>query len=339
MFSFIFVRAADTDYYGEEGGILNTKTLLYILKRLLLAVLTLWIIITITFIIMHAVPGSPFVGEKAIPQSTMDALNAKYGLDKPLIEQYFLYLKNAVRFDFGESISYRGRTVLSLVGMGFVTSAFLGLCAAVIAIIVGITLGSIAAINRSKWIDQLILVLSTASVSLPSFVVGVILLWGLTVWCPLFPSHASSVIEAFKGNTSFAGYVLPIISLALYPAAYITRLTRSAMLDSLGQDYIRTANAKGVSKFSLIFKHALKNSLAPVVSYAGPMIAYIMTGSFVVESIYSVPGIGEYFINSIKALDYTMIMGTTILLSVLMLTLNLISDILYKVIDHRVDLS
>lgn len=318
---------------------MNTKTLKYILKRLLLAVLTLWIIVTVTFIIMHAVPGSPFVGEKAIPKSTMEALNAKYGLDKPLIEQYFLYLKNAVRFDFGESISYTGRTVLSLVGMGFATSAFLGLCAAVIAIIVGITLGSIAAINRSKWIDQLILVLSTASVSLPSFVVGVILLWGLTVWLPIFPSHASSVIEAFRGNTSFAGYVLPIISLSLYPAAYITRLTRSAMLDSLGQDYIRTAKAKGVSKFSLIFKHALKNSLAPVVSYAGPMIAYIMTGSFVVESIYSVPGIGEYFINSIKALDYTMIMGTTILLSVLMLTLNLISDILYKVIDHRVDLS
>ena len=199
---------------------MNTKTLLYILKRLLLAVLTLWIIITITFIIMHAVPGSPFVGEKAIPQSTMDALNAKYGLDKPLIEQYFLYLKNAIRFDFGESISYRGRTVLSLVGMGFVTSAFLGLCAAVIAIIVGITLGSIAAINRSKWIDQLILVLSTASVSLPSFVVGVILLWGLTVWLPIFPSHASSVIEAFKGNTSFAGYFALALSGCIHHETY-----------------------------------------------------------------------------------------------------------------------
>ena len=318
---------------------MNTKTLLYILKRLLLAVLTLWIIITITFVIMHAVPGSPFVGEKAIPQSTMDALNAKYGLDKSYPEQYLMYLGNAVRLDFGESISYTGRTVISLIGTGFVTSAFLGLCAAVIAIIVGITLGSIAAIYRSKWIDQFILVVSTASVSLPSFVVGVVLLWSLTVWCPLFPSRAGSVIDAFAGNASFLGYVLPILSLALYPTAYITRLTRSAMLDSLGQDYIRTAQAKGVSKFSLIFKHALKNSLSPVVSYAGPMIAYIMTGSFVVESIFSVPGIGEYFINSIKTLDYTMIMGTTILLSVLMLSLNLISDILYKVIDHRVDLT
>ncbi len=318
---------------------MNTKTLLYVLKRLLLAVLTLWIIVTITFVIMHAVPGSPFVGEKAIPQSTMDALNAKYGLDKSYPEQYLMYLGNAVKFDFGESISYTGRTVISLVGMGFATSAFLGICAAFIAIILGITLGSIAAIYRSKFIDQFILVTSTASVSVPSFVVGVILLWGLTVWLPVFPSHAGSIIEAFKGNAPFTGYILPIISLALYPTAYITRLTRSAMLDSLGQDYIRTANAKGVSKFKLIFKHALKNSLSPVVSYAGPMIAYIMTGSFVVESIFSVPGIGEYFINSIKTLDYTMIMGTTILLSVLMLSLNLISDILYKVIDHRVDLS
>lgn len=318
---------------------MNSKTLKYVLKRLLLSVVTLWIIITVTFIIMHAVPGSPFVGQKAIPESTMRALEEKYGLDLPLGQQYLKYLGNAVRFDFGESISYKGRTVLSLLGTGFATSAFLGLCAAVIAIIAGVALGSAAAVNRSKWSDQLILVLSTASVSLPSFVIGVVLLWSLTVWIPIFPGSAGSIIEAFKGNASFAGYLLPIISLALYPTAYITRLTRSAMLDALGQDYIRTAKAKGVSKFALIFKHALKNSLSPVVSYAGPMIAYIMTGSFVVESIFSVPGIGEYFINSIKALDYTMIMGTTILLSVLMLSLNLITDVLYKIIDHRVDLS
>lgn len=318
---------------------MNSKTLIYVLKRLLLALVTLFIIVSVTFIIMHAVPGSPFVGEKAIPQSTMDALNAKYGLDKPLFEQYLIYLGNAVRFEFGESISYTGRTVTSLIGTGFATSAFLGICAAIVAIIIGIALGSVAAINRSKWIDQVILVLSTASVSLPSFVVGVILLWCLTVWFPIFPSRAGTVFDVLNGTSSFLGYVLPIIALALYPCAYITRLTRSSMLDTLGQDYIRTAKAKGVSKASLIFKHALKNSLSPVVSYAGPMLAYIMTGSFVVESIFSVPGIGGYFVDSIKTLDYTMIMGTTILLSVLMLGLNLVSDILYKVIDHRVDLS
>ena len=316
---------------------MNTKTLKYILKRILLAVVTLWIIITLTFIIMHAVPGSPFIKQKAITQSTMDALNAKYGLDKPMVEQYFIYLGNALKFDFGESISYKGQQVLSLIGQGFSTSMFIGLCAALLAIVVGLFFGSLAAVNRSKWSDQLILVLSTASVSLPSFVIGVILLWTFTVWLPLFPSLAPTVGQVFSGEGSFAGYILPILALSLYPMAYITRLTRSSMLDTLGQDYIRTARAKGVATGNVIFKHSLKNSLAPVISYAGPMIAYIMTGSFVVESIFSVPGIGGYFIDSIKNLDYTMIMGTTILLSVLMLTLNLVSDIAYKLVDPRVD--
>ncbi len=318
---------------------MDSKTLKYILKRLVLAVITLLIIITVTFIIMHAVPGSPFVKSKAITQATMDALNAKYGLDKPLYQQYLIYLGNAAKLDFGESISYKGVPVMDLVGKGFATSAFLGLCAAFIAIIVGIVLGSTAAINRGKWLDQFILVISTASVSVPSFVIGVILLWVFTVWYPILPSKAGTIGLVLSGQASIRGFILPILALSLYPTAYITRLTRSSMLDALGQDYIRTAQAKGVSRASLIFKHALKNSLSPVISYAGPMIAGIMTGSFVVESIFSVPGIGGYFVDSIKTLDYTMIMGTTILLSILMLTLNLVSDILYKVVDHRVDLA
>lgn len=318
---------------------MDKKMLIYILKRLGLALLTLFIIITVTFFIMHAVPGSPFVGEKAIPQSTMDALNAKYGLDKPLGTQYLIYLKNAVKLDFGQSIYYKGLNVIDLVMQGFATSAFIGLSAAVLAIIIGLVFGSLAAIKRSKWQDKLILILSTASVSVPSFVIGVIALWTLTVKWRVFPSMGSSIQSILAGEGSFMGLVLPIIALSLYPAAYITRLTRSSMLDSLGQDYIRTARAKGVPERKVLFKHALRNSLAPVISYAGPMIAYIVTGSFVVESIFSVPGIGGYFIDSIKNLDYTMIMGTTVLLSVLMLAMNLISDVLYKVIDHRVDFS
>ncbi|MBP5177898.1 MAG: ABC transporter permease, partial [Clostridia bacterium] len=256
---------------------MGTKTLIYILKRVFLAILTLWIIITLTFIIMHAVPGSPFIKQKAITQSTMDALNAKYGLDKPIAEQYFIYLGNVLKFDFGESISYKGQQVLDLIGKGFSTSMFIGLCAAALSIALGLLLGSVAAVNRSKWSDQLILVLSTASVSLPSFVIGVILLWTFTVWMPVFPSLAPTIGKVFAGEGSVAGYVLPVIALALYPTAYITRLTRSSMLDTLGQDYIRTAKAKGVAGGKVIFKHSLKNSLAPVISYAGPMIAYIMT--------------------------------------------------------------
>lgn len=318
---------------------MDKKMLQYIVKRLGLALVTLFIIITVTFFVMHAVPGSPFVGEKAIPQSTMDALNKKYGLDKPLGQQYLIYLGNAIRLDFGQSIYYKGWKVMDLVMQGFSTSAFLGISAAAIAIIFGIVFGSVAAVQRGKWADKLILVVSTASVSLPSFVVGVVALWELTVKHPIFPSVGSSIGQILSGEGSLAGLILPIIALSLYPAAYITRLTRSSMLDALGQDYIRTARAKGVSESKVLFKHALRNSLAPVISYAGPMIAYIMTGSFVVESIFSVPGIGGYFIDSIKNLDYTMIMGTTVLLSVLMLAMNLISDVLYKVVDHRVDFS
>lgn len=318
---------------------MNPKTLKYVLKRIILAVVTLWLIISITFIIMHAVPGSPFIKQKALSKSTIAALNAKYGLDKPLFTQYLIYLKNAVKLDFGDSISYKGLSVISLIGTGFATSAFIGLCAALIAIILGIVLGSVAATHRGSFWDQLILVLSTASVSLPSFVIGVILLWTLTVWHPIFPSTGGTIMQVFAGEASIKGLLLPIFSLSLSPCAYITRLTRSSMLDALGQDYIRTAQAKGVSKRALIFKHALKNSLAPVISYSGPMIAGIMTGSFVVESIFTIPGIGGYFVNSIKTLDYPMIMGTTILLSILMLTMNLIADILYKVVDHRVDLA
>ncbi len=318
---------------------MDKKLLVYIVKRLLLALLTLWIIISATFFIMHAVPGSPFIGDKAIPASVMAALEAKYGLDKPLGQQYLIYLGNACRLDFGDSIYYTGWKVMDLVMTGFSTSAFLGFTAAVLAIILGLILGVLAANNRGKWVDKLILILSTASVSVPSFVIGVILLWNLTVYHPIFPSKGDTIQNVLAGLAPFSCMVLPIIALSLYPTAYITRLTRSSMLDALGQDYVRTARAKGVAPWKVLFKHALKNSLSPVISYAGPMIAYIVTGSFVVESIFSVPGIGGYFVDSIKNLDYTMIMGTTILLSVLMLTMTLISDILYKVVDPRVDLT
>jgi len=317
---------------------MGKDTIKFILKRFLFMLVTLFIIITITFILMHAVPSSPFVSEKAITASTMKALNEKYGLDKPLFTQYLIYLKNACKFEFGESIKYEGWNVIDLISQGFVTSAFIGLCAAIIAIIIGVTLGSIAATQRGKFIDQLILVLSTASVALPSFVVGVILLWCFSVYVPIFPTFAQSITQIKEEGFDIMGYFLPVVSLSIYPTAYITRLTRSSMLDALGQDYIRTAKAKGVNKFLIIAKHCLKNSLSPVISYSGPMIAYIMTGSFVVESIFSVPGVGGYFIKAIQALDYTMIMGTTILLSVLMLSMNFIADCLYKVVDPRIKL-
>ena len=308
---------------------MNTKTLRYVLKRIGLSLLTVWIVITITFFVMHAVPGGPFLAEKAISEAAQAALEAKYGLDKPLFVQYITYLKDiATEFDFGPSIKQRGRDVLDIIIDGMKTSAKLGLAAAAIALVSGTVLGSVAALRRNKFIDRVIMVVTTAFVSMPSFIMGTFMLLLFTVHWTIFPANGAEA----------GGLVLPIIALSLSPMANITRLTRSSMLDVLGQDYIRTAKAKGVSSVKVIFKHALKNALIPVVTYFGPMLAYIVTGSLVVEQIFAVPGIGRSFVSSIINRDYTLIMGTTIVLAILIVVMNLISDILYKVIDPRITL-
>ena len=307
---------------------MNSKMLFYILKRVLLALLTIWIVITITFFVMHAVPGGPFMSEKAITKEAQAALEAKYGLDKPLGEQYVTYLKDVVtRFDFGPSLKQRGRQVIDVITDGMKTSAKLGLIAAFGAAIVGIVLGAVAALRRNKLIDKIIMVITTAFVSMPSFIMGSFLLVVFAVKLRWVPANGSTA----------AGLILPIITLGLYPMAYITRLTRSSMLDVLGQDYIRTARAKGVPKRRIIFGHALKNSLIPVITYFGPMLAFIVTGSMVVEQIFAVPGVGRQFVSSIINRDYTLIMGTTIFLASLIVIMNLISDLLYKVVDPRID--
>ena len=307
---------------------MNSKMLYYILKRILLALLTIWIVITVTFFVMHAVPGGPFLGEKALSKEAQAALEAKYGLDKPLFEQYATYLKDIVtRFDFGPSLKQRGRQVIDVITDGMKTSAKLGLIAAFGAAIVGIVLGAVAALRRNKLIDKIIMVITTAFVSMPSFIMGSFLLVVFAVKLRWVPANGSTA----------AGLILPIITLGLYPMAYITRLTRSSMLDVLGQDYIRTARAKGVPKRRIIFGHALKNSLIPVITYFGPMLAFIVTGSMVVEQIFAVPGVGRQFVSSIINRDYTMIMGTTIFLASLIVIMNLISDLLYKVVDPRIE--
>ncbi|MBQ6893347.1 MAG: ABC transporter permease [Clostridia bacterium] len=308
---------------------MDSKLALYIVKRVLLAIFTVFLIITITFFVTRAIPGGPFLSEKSPSPEVMAAMEAKYGLDKPLFEQYITYLKDLLHLDFGPSIKMRGRNVMDLILDGFSVSAKNGLAAACIAIIIGLTLGAIAAVFHNKWIDKLIMVLSTAFVAMPSFVIATILLLIFCINFKVFPANGS-----MEG-----GLVLPIISLALYPMSYITRLTRSSMLDVLGQDYIRTARAKGVSGAKVLFKHSLKNAVTPVITYVGPMIAFILTGSLVVEKIFAVPGLGEYFYSSIINRDYPMVMGTTIFLATLMVTMTLISDICYKVFDPRVDLS
>ena len=307
---------------------MDSKTLSYILKRIVMAVFTLWAVITITFFVMHAVPGGPFTREKAISAEAQAALNAKYGLDTPLFEQYTTYLVDALHGNFGPSIKQRGRQVTDIILDGMKTSAKIGIIALIIATFFGILFGSLAALRRNTIFDRLIMIMTTAFVSMPSFIMGSLL---LIIFCKdlgWLPANGAA-----KG-----GLILPIVTLALYPMSYITRLTRSSMLDVLGQDYIRTARAKGVSERDVIVHHALKNSLIPVITYFGPELAYIVTGSLVVEQIFAVPGIGRYFVNSITGRDYTLIMGTTIVLATLIIIMNLVSDILYKIVDPRITL-
>ena len=308
---------------------MNSKMLVYLLKRIGLAILTVWAVITITFFVMRAVPGGPFVGEKATTPAVQAAMEAKYGLDKPLLEQYGTYLKDIVtRFDFGPSLKQRGRQVVDIISDGMKTSAKLGLIAAFGAMILGIVFGAVAALRRNRIIDKVIMVITTAFVSMPSFIMGSLLLIVFSVKLGWLPANGSTT----------TGLILPIVTLGLYPMAYITRLTRSSMLDVLGQDYIRTARAKGVASRKVIFKHALKNALSPVITYAGPMMAYILTGSMVVENIFSVPGLGRLFVNSMLRTDYMMIMGVTIFLAAMIILMNFLSDVLYKVMDPRIDL-
>jgi oligopeptide transport system permease protein len=308
---------------------MDAKFLTYTIKRLLMALLTIFLVIAITFFVMHAIPASPFSSEKAKSDAVIAALEAKYGFDKPVTVQFFNYLKNILHGDFGLSTGWVGNTVIELILGGFKYSARIGFTAGILALVLGVFLGSVAALRRGKTLDKIIQVVTTALVSMPSFVMATILLLVFSLKLGWLPS---------MGNQP-GGLILPIISLSLYPMAYTTRLQRSSMLDVLGQDYIRTARAKGVKNSKVIFKHALKNTLTPVITYAGPMMAYILTGSMVVENIFSVPGLGRLFTNSMLRTDYMMIMGVTIFLATMIILMNFIGDVLYKVVDPRIDLS
>lgn len=301
----------------------------YIIKRVLLAVVTLWLVATITFTLMNLVPGGPFLSEKAPSEATLKALNEKYGLDQPLIVQYKNYMVRMLKGDMGPSLKQRGRTVNQIISSGFKVSARVGGLSVLLAVLVGVPLGSIAALNRGKWLDNVIIVLSTCGIAVPSFVVSTVLMMIFSVTLKLLPTF---------GLSSPLHYIMPVMALSFYPASYITRLMRSSMLEVLGQDYMRTARAKGLSQFTMLFKHALRNAILPVVTYLGPLLAYTLTGSFIVEKIFTIPGLGSEFISSITNRDYTLIMGTTIFLASLIIVMNLLVDIAYKLIDPRIKL-
>ncbi len=301
----------------------------YIVKRIGLAIVTIWAVATLTFFLMNMVPGGPFLSEKAVSPQALAALEAKYGLDKPLWEQYVTYMTDALHGDFGDSLKQRGRTVTSIIATKFPVSARLGGTAVLVSLLVGVPLGCAAAMNRGKALDNIISVVATCGIAVPSFVICTLLMYLFGVHLNLLPTF---------GLTSWKHYIMPVISLSFYPTAYIMRLMRSSMLDVLGQDYMRTARAKGLSQKVSIFKHALRNAILPVVTYVGPMLAYTLTGSFVVEKIFTIPGLGGEFIGSITNRDYTVIMGTTIFLAALMVVMNVVVDIVYKLVDPRIKL-
>lgn len=302
----------------------------YLIKRVLMALLALLIITCVTFVVMNLVPGGPFLSEKAPSPEVLAALEAKYGLDKPLGEQLVNYLKDLLHGDLGVSFRMqKNRPVTTIIGEMFPISAKVGVFAVLNAVILGIPLGCLAAYNRGKPIDSILRVIMTLGISIPSFVVATLLLVLFSVNLKILPG---------TGLASWKNYLMPCFALSFYPMCYIGRMTRSSMLDAINADYIRTARAKGLPSRKIIFKHALRNSLIPVVTYIGPMTAYILSGGFVVETVFSIPGLGRYFIQSILNRDYPIIMGTTIFLAAFVIIMNLLVDVLYKVIDPRISL-
>lgn len=301
----------------------------YILKRIFSAIITIWVVITLTFILMHAIPGGPFSSEKNVPPEIQAQIEAQYNLDKPLIWQYGHYLSSLLKGDLGPSFKYKGRTVNDLIKDGFSTTAELGLVAVAISLAIGIPLGITSALKQGRWQDDFIMFISMLGITIPSFVLATLLLYFFAFKLKWFPSLRWGTWKHF---------VLPAIALAGSPTAMITRLTRSSLLDVYRQDYIRTARAKGNSERIVVYKHALKNAVIPVVTYVGPLIASVMTGSFVIEQLFSIPGIGRQFVGSITNRDYTVILGFTVFYAALLITLNLLVDIVYALVDPRIKL-
>jgi oligopeptide transport system permease protein len=301
----------------------------YILKRFVMMLITLFIIITATFFLMRAIPGGPFSFDRVLPPSVKEALEAKYNLDKPVIEQYFDYLYGIIRFDFGPSYVYFGQTVNEMMADGWPASAKLAIASTILIILVGLPMGILAALNRNKLTDRVSMVISTIGVVVPSFVMATFLLYFFSVKLEVLPTF---------GVETWQGYILPAICLAIGPLCGISRLARSSMLDTLNQDYMRTAESKGLSHSRIIFGHGLRNSLIPVTTSLGMTFAALLTGTFVIEKIFAVPGLGRYFVQSITNRDYTAVMALTILSSAIMVVAVFLIDIVYMILDPRIKL-
>ncbi|MEK5102109.1 ABC transporter permease [Cytobacillus sp. FSL M8-0252] len=302
----------------------------YIGKRLLYMIISLWLIVTATFFLMRIAPGNPFASEKKLPPEIEANLQAHYGLDQPWYQQYFDYLINVVTWDFGPSFKYKSQTVNDLITEGFPVSFVLGFQAILIAVALGVLFGVIAALRQNKWQDYSTMAVAVLGISVPSFIMATFLQYFLAIKLQIFP------VARWE---SFMHTILPALALAAGPMAYIARLTRSSMIEVLANDYIKTAKAKGLSGGVITVKHAMRNALLPVVTYLGPLTAGVLTGSFVIEKIFGIPGLGFHFVTSIKNRDYTVIMGVTVFYSILLLLAILLVDIAYGIIDPRIKLA
>lgn len=303
--------------------------LTYIFKRLLSAIPTLLIIITLAFFLIRAAPGGPFDTDRGLPPQVEANLNAKYHLDEPLIQQYFRYLGDVLQGDFGPSFQYRDFTVTELVAAGFPVSLRLGLSAILLALIIGGAAGIIAALRQNRATDYAVMTMAMAGISIPNFVVAPLLIL-------IFAVHLGWLPSGGWNNGAFANTILPVISLALLQIAFVARIARGAMIEVLRSNYIRTARAKGLPSWQIIFKHGIKPALLPVVSYLGPAAAAVITGSVVIEQIYGIPGLGRYFVQGALNRDYTLVMGVVIFYGFLIITFNLIVDIIYAWLDPKV---
>jgi len=301
----------------------------YLLKRLALSIVTIWAVITITFALMHSIPGDPFKSESKMPPQVYQNLLTQYGLDRPVSEQYVIYLGNLLQGDLGASMKSRVETVNDMVERGFPVSAQLGAQALLIAIVFGPALGSLAALYQNKFPDYLAMIIAIIGISVPSFIMGTVLIQFVARNVSYFP---------IGGWGTFQHTLLPSFALALMPLATMARLMRSSMLEVLGQDYIKTAKSKGIKRSAVILRHAVRNAVLPVISILGTTISNLLVGSFVIEKIFGIPGLGRFFVQSISNRDYTLIMGTTIFYAIILVAMLFIVDVAYMMIDPRIKL-
>ncbi len=302
----------------------------YLAQRLGMMAVTLFAIITLTFFLMHAVPGGPFVSERMLAPEIAAALNAKYGLDLPIWQQYLNYLSSIASFDLGPSFKYPGVSINSMIAAGLPVTLQTGLLAIICVVALGVPLGVIAALNRNRWPDTTVMFIATLGVAIPSYVIATVSLYVFALrlgWVPTF------------GLDDWRGYFLPVFALSGFWISFVSRLTRSSLLETLEQDYMTTARAKGLRPGQILFKHGLRNSLLPVVTVLGPVVANLVTGSFVIEQIFALPGIGRQFVLSITNRDYTAIMGITIFYAAILMVMILIVDLLYVWLDPRIKLT